>query len=62
MKKYHDVRGLHFNGDKMVVTIDGQQRRFVLSEISLALEKASVEARNMYEISPFGLRYSLAVN
>ncbi len=54
MKKYHDVRDLHFDGDEMVVTIDGQKRRFMLSEISLALEKASVEERNMYEISPSG--------
>ena len=54
MKKYHDVRDLHFDGDEMVVTIDGQKRRFMLSEISLALEKASVEKRNMYEISPSG--------
>ena len=54
MKKYHDVRDLHFDGDEMVVTIDGQKRRFALSEISLVLQKASVEERNMYEISPSG--------
>ncbi|MCY4351560.1 MAG: DUF2442 domain-containing protein [Gemmatimonadetes bacterium] len=54
MKKYHDVRDLHFDGDEMVVTIDGQKRRFMLSEISLVLQKASVEERNMYEISPSG--------
>lgn len=54
MKKYHDVRDLHFNGDEMVVTIDGQKRGFVLSEISLALRKASVEERNIYEISSSG--------
>ena len=54
MKKYHDVRDLHFHNNDMVVTIDGQTRRFVLSEISPALQKASVEARDMYEISPSG--------
>ena len=54
MKKYHDVRDLQFHDGEMVVTIDGQKRRFALSEISPALEKASVEARNMYEISPSG--------
>ncbi len=54
MKKYHDVSNLYFNNDEMVVTIDGQMRKFVLSEISSALEKASVEERNMYEISPSG--------
>ncbi|MDE2701014.1 MAG: DUF2442 domain-containing protein [Gemmatimonadota bacterium] len=54
MKKYHDVRDLQFHDDEMVVIIDGQKRRFALSEISLALRKASVEERNMYEISPSG--------
>ena len=54
MKRYHDVRDLYFNDDEMSVTIDGQTRRFALSEISPALQKASVEARNMYEISPSG--------
>ncbi|MCE2432298.1 MAG: DUF2442 domain-containing protein [Candidatus Latescibacteria bacterium] len=54
MKNYHDVSDLHFNGDEMVVTIDGQKSRFALSEISLVLQKASVEERNMYEISPSG--------
>lgn len=54
MKKYHDVRDLQFQDDEMVVTIDGQKRRFALSEISPVLQKASVEARNMYEISPSG--------
>ena len=54
MKRYHDVRDLYFYDDEMSVTIDGQTRRFVLSEISPALQKASVEARNMYEISPSG--------
>lgn len=61
MKKYHDVSDLHFHGDEMVVTIDGQKRRFALSEISPALEKASVEERNMYEVTPsgYGIHWSL---
>ena len=54
MKKYHDVSDLQFHDDEMVVTIDGQKIRFALSEISLSLRKASVEERNMYEISPSG--------
>lgn len=54
MKKYHNVSDLYFNGDEMVVTIDGKKRRFALSEISPALQKASVEERSMYEISPSG--------
>ena len=54
MKKYHDVRDLHFNGDEMVVTIDRETKKFVLGEISPVLQEASVEERNMYEISPSG--------
>ena len=54
MKKYHNVSDLQFHDDEMVVIIDGQKRRFALSEISPALQKASVEERNMYEISPAG--------
>ena len=54
MKKYHNVSDLQFHDDEMVVIIDGQKRRFALSEISPALQKASVEDRNMYEISPSG--------
>lgn len=54
MNEYHDVSDLHFDDDDMVVSIDGEKRGFVLSEISPALQKASVEARDMYEISPSG--------
>lgn len=54
MKNYHNVSGLQFHDDEMVVIIDGQKRRFALSEISPALQKASIEAKNMYEISPSG--------
>ncbi len=54
MKKYHDVRDLYFQDDEMVVTIDGETKKFVLSEISPVLQEASVEERNMYEISPSG--------
>lgn len=41
MKKYHEVSGLHFEGAHMVLTIDGQVREFMLSEISPLLQNAS---------------------
>ena len=53
-KKYHDVKDLYFQGNEMVVTIDGQTRRFDLGDVSPALQKASGKARNTYEISPSG--------
>ena len=39
MKKYHQVTGLHFDGDCMILTIDG--RKNLSSEISPVLQNAS---------------------
>ena len=41
MKAYHHVTGLHFEGNVMILTIDGQEKRFQVSEISPALQHAS---------------------
>jgi hypothetical protein len=46
MKPYHQVTGLHFEGDVMILTIDGQEKRFQVSDISLALQHASEQERN----------------
>jgi hypothetical protein len=54
MKPYHQVTGLHFEGDVMILTIDGQEKRFQVSDISLALQHASEQERNLFEISPSG--------
>ncbi len=54
MKKHHQVTGLHFDGDCMVLTIDGRERTFRVSEISPALQNASDEEKNLFEISPSG--------
>ena len=54
MNKYHQVSGLRFEGDEMILTIDGRERRFKLSEISSVLKNASEEERNTYKISPSG--------
>lgn len=54
MNKYHDIQNLHFDHDKMVVTIDGQEKTFNLSQISPALADASSEARMNFKISPSG--------
>jgi hypothetical protein len=54
MKQYHRVTGLHFEGDVMVLTVDGQEKRFQVSDISPTLQQASEQERNLFEISPSG--------
>jgi hypothetical protein len=61
MKKFHKVTSLHFEGDEMILTIDGHEKRFEVSEISPVLQKASQQERNTFEISPsgYGIHWSL---
>jgi len=54
MKAYHDIKNLHFSGEYMILTIDGDEKKFRIKEISPALEKASQDERNVFEISPSG--------
>ena len=54
MKKYHQVTGLHFEEGVMILTIDGHEKRFKVSEISPILQRASQQERNIFEISPSG--------
>ena len=54
MKKYHEISNLKFENGFLVITIDGEAKKFPLREISPILEKASEEERNNFEISPSG--------
>ncbi len=54
MKAYHDVKNLHFTDEYIILTIDGDEKRFRIKEISSALERASQTERNVYEISASG--------
>lgn len=54
MREYHEVAGLHFEGDTLVLTIDGQVKRFSVSDLSPALHNASEQERTTFEISPSG--------
>ena len=54
MKKHHQVTGLHFDGDYMILTIDGQEKALQVSEISPVLQNASEEEKNLFEISSSG--------
>ena len=52
MQLYHHVMGLQFEGNMMILTIDGQEKRFQVSDLSPALQQASAQERNLFEISP----------
>ena len=54
MKKHHDIGELKFEGDFLVITIDGQENRFPLRTVSPALKSASEKERHTFEISPSG--------
>ena len=54
MKAYHDITNLHFSGEYMVLTIDGDEKKFRIKEISPALDRASQEERHAFEVSPSG--------
>jgi hypothetical protein len=54
MKQYHQVTGVRFEGNMMILTIDGQEKRFQVSDISPVLQQASEQERNIFEISPSG--------
>jgi hypothetical protein len=54
MKKYHDISDFKFENGFLVITIDGDRKRYQLNKISPVLEKASKEERNNFEFSPSG--------
>ena len=54
MKKYHDISDLKFEDSFLVITIDGEPKKFALKKISPALERAPEEERNNFEISTSG--------
>jgi len=54
MRTNHDIKNVTFEGDSLILTIDGEERRFRLKDISVLLQKASAQERNVFEISPSG--------
>lgn len=54
MKKHHEIKDIHFSGDSVVLTIDGDVKKYRLKDFSSLLEHASESERNTYEISPSG--------
>jgi hypothetical protein len=54
MKAYHGIKDLRFIGEYMVLTIDGEEKKFKIKQISPVLDRASEDEKNVYEISPSG--------
>jgi hypothetical protein len=54
MKPYHHIEALHFSDEYMILTIDGEQRKIKVEDISTTLLRASEKERNTFEISPSG--------
>ena len=54
MRKYHEIAGLHFGGDFMFLTIDGEEKMFKVSEVSFVLDNATELEKMTFKISPSG--------
>jgi len=54
MKPYHEITNLHFGGSFMILTIDGEEKRFNLENVSVILAHASEQEKNTFDISPSG--------
>jgi len=54
MKPYHEIENLHFSGEFMILTIDGEEKRVKLKDASAVLARASEKERGTFEISPSG--------
>ena len=54
MKNYHNVTDVHFEGDTLVLIIDGELKQYPVNQISSILQNASETERNDFEVSPSG--------
>jgi hypothetical protein len=54
MKMNHNIKNLRFEGDNLLLTIDGEEKSFSLHIISSVLDKATDREKNTFEISPSG--------
>lgn len=54
MKTYHNIEKVTFDGDALLLKVDGGEYRFALADISPRLLAASPTERAKFEISPSG--------
>ena len=52
MKKHHEVQNVHFEGDNIVLTINGDKKRFALEKVSWRLFNATESEQQAFEVSP----------
>ncbi|KKK64717.1 hypothetical protein LCGC14_2981400 [marine sediment metagenome] len=54
MNKYHNIERIDFEGNIIILEVDGKIYKFELGKCSSKLLNASEEQRTNYEISPSG--------
>jgi hypothetical protein len=54
MSKQHDVESIAFDGDWMILAVEGQVYRLPLAQVSARLAEASEVDRKIYRITPSG--------
>ena len=61
MPTIHEIRNLHLCGEYMTLTIDGDEKKFRIKDISPILDKASEAERSTFEVSPsgYGIHWTL---
>lgn len=61
MKKAHKLADIHFDGDTLVLKIDGERKKISLRDVSKTLFQASKIERNAFEVSPsgYGIHWTL---
>ena len=61
MKKIHKIDQVRFADDRLLLNIDGQERRFRLADISKRLAEASEIERNTFRVmaSGYGIHWPL---
>jgi hypothetical protein len=54
MKKVYNIRDIKFTANHLLITVDGQKLKLLLSEVSKKLAEASEQEKRDYKISPSG--------
>ena len=54
MNKYHEVKSVAFDGDVLLIEVDGKVYRIALAAVSSRLLAAGPAERARYEVSPSG--------
>lgn len=54
MNKYDNIQSLDFDGQWMILTVDGQTIRLPIAKTSVRLANASETERKIYQVSPSG--------